>query len=126
MMQRRDFLVRTGLGLGASILADATRAQALANRTPEPGLSWRELRALFDLEPGLVHMAGFFLASHPRPVREAVERLRTALDRNPIGFFFENENPLEAAALAAAAGYLGVQATDIALTGSTTMGLGLL
>jgi hypothetical protein len=29
-----------------------------------------------------VHLAGFYIASHPRPVREAIERYRKAIDEN--------------------------------------------
>jgi selenocysteine lyase/cysteine desulfurase len=71
-------------------------------------------------------MAGFFLASHPKPVRDAIEAYRRALDANPIEYFFENVAKLEGAVAAAAAHYLGVDPGDIALTDSTTMGLGLL
>jgi len=122
-MQRRDFLVRTGLALGATAFART----AAAGSSPALELeTWPAVRALFDLDPRLIHMTGFFLASHPRPVREAIERHRRALDANPVGFFFENEERLEAAVLRAAADYTGSQPTDIALTDSTTMGLGLL
>jgi selenocysteine lyase/cysteine desulfurase len=71
-------------------------------------------------------MASFFLSSHPRPVREAIEAYRRSLDANPIGYIFGNEERLEAESLAAAAAYLGVDPTEIALTDSTTVGLGLL
>jgi len=71
-------------------------------------------------------MAGFFLASHPVSVREAIERHRDGLDANPIGYWLEHEQKKEAAVLRAAADYLAVDPTEIALTDSTTMGLGLL
>ena len=127
-MQRRDFLVRTGQTIGAVALASALRtAEALAKKqsaSESPG--WEDVRANFNLAPGLVHMAGFFLASHPKPVRDAIEAYRRALDANPIEYFFENVVKMEAAVAAAAAHYLGVDPGDIALTDSTTMGLGLL
>jgi selenocysteine lyase/cysteine desulfurase len=74
----------------------------------------------------LIHLAGFFLASHPKPVREAIERHRAGLDADPLGYWLEHEQKQEAMILQAAAEYLGAQPTDIALTDSTTMGLGLL
>jgi selenocysteine lyase/cysteine desulfurase len=74
----------------------------------------------------VIHLAGFFLAAHPLPVREAIERHRRGLDQDPIGYWFEYEEKQEAAVLRAAAEYLGVDPTEIALTDSTTMGLGLL
>ena len=70
--------------------------------------------------------AGFFLASHPTPVREAIERHRRGLDADPIGYWLAHEKEQEASVLRAAADYLGVSPTEIALTDSTTMGLGLL
>jgi selenocysteine lyase/cysteine desulfurase len=127
-MYRRDFLLRTGQTIGAVALASALRtAEALAGKqSASDSPSWEDVRANFNLAPGLVHMAGFFLASHPKPVRDAIEAYRRALDANPIEYFFENVAKTEAAVAAAAAHYLGVDPGDIALTDSTTMGLGLL
>jgi selenocysteine lyase/cysteine desulfurase len=88
--------------------------------------SWDSIRGQFSLSPDLVHMAGFFLASHPASVREAIERHRRGLDADPIGYWFEQEEKQEMAVLHAAAEYLAVDPTEIALTDSTTMGLGLL
>jgi len=127
-MERRGFLVRTGLALGASSFTPPAflRAQAAAAGSPDFS-SWDAVRAQFDgLDPKMVHMASFFLSSHPRPVREAIEAHRRALDANPIGYIFGNEERLEGETLAAVGAYLGVQPTEIALTDSTTMGLGLL
>jgi isopenicillin-N epimerase len=124
---RRDFLVRTGLTLGAALLADA-HPRALANQSSPQGKleGWEDIRAQFPLSPQLIHLAAFFLASHPTPVREAIERHRTGLDADPIGYWFEHEEKQEANVLRVAAEYLGATPTDIALTDSTTMGLGLL
>ena len=127
-MYRRDFLVRTGQAIGAVALASALhRAEALAKKqSASDAPAWEDVRANFNLAPGLIHMAGFFLSSHPRPVRDAIEAYRRALDANPIEYFFDNVTKLEAAVAAAAGHYLGVDPGDIALTDSTTMGLGLL
>ena len=127
-MYRRDFLVRTGHVIGAVALTSALRAAEAfaAKQTSSDSASWEEVRASFNLEPGLIHLAGFFLASHPKPVRDAIEAYRRALDANPIEYWFANITKSEAAVAAAAAHYLGVDPGDIALTDSTTMGLGLL
>src|SRR3712207_9192506 len=53
-------------------------------------------------------------------------RSRRGLDENPAEYLHDNAERLEGAVLRAAADYLGVRPTDIALTDSTTMGLGLL
>lgn len=124
---RRGFLVRTGLTLSAAVLAGAQPRASAEQATSSSRLkSWEDLRAQFPLSPQLIHLAAFFLASHPTPVREAIERHRAGLDTDPIGYWFEHEEKQEAEVLQAAAEYLGGNPTDIALTDSTTMGLGLL
>src|SRR5207245_10739381 len=65
-------------------------------------------------------------ASHTKPVRDAIDAHRRGFDENPVGYFFDTVARAEQAVLAAASEYLGVQPGDIALTDSTTMGLGLL
>ena len=127
-LDRRQFLVRTGLALSAGMLAahlpdSICRAAETASSKYD---SWDKVREQFNLRRDLIHMASFFLVSHPAPVREAIERHRRGLDENPFIYVSENEERLEAVVLGAAAGYLGVNPDDIALTDSTTMGLGLL
>jgi len=126
-IDRRRFLVRSGLALSAALLAAEFPVPRTA-AADEPSLppDWQAVRDQFSLSRELIHLAGFFLASHPRPVREAIERHRAGLDADPIGYWFAHEKKQEAAVLQAAAGYLGVSSTEIALTDSTTMGLGLL
>jgi isopenicillin-N epimerase len=128
VMDRRHFLVRTGLSLGSALLTggfllENSPGQSVPLTTP---LDWHALRDQFPLSRDLIHLSGFFLSSHPTPVREAIERHRRGLDADPIGYWFAQENKQEAAVLRAAAGYLGADPTEIALTDSTTMGLGLL
>lgn len=127
-LDRRQFLIRTGLLLGAGMLTGSLPLpRALAQITPPPGLeTWEAVRDQFLLKRDWIHMTGFLLASHPAPVREAIERHRRGLDEDPASYWFEHEESAEAEVLRAAAGYLGAQPTDIALTDSTTMGLGLL
>jgi selenocysteine lyase/cysteine desulfurase len=84
------------------------------------------VRAEFDrAAPDRIHMSSFFLASHPRAVREAIEAHRNGLDNDPIDYIEGNAAKLEIAVRAAAAGYLGANPDDLAMTGSTTQGLGL-
>ena len=124
---RRGFLVRTGLALSAAVLVEAcSRTLASQHPSQKTFTNWDDLRAQFSLSPRLIHLAAFFLASHPTPVREAIERHRAGLDADPIGYWVEQEEKQEAKVLQAAADYLGANPTDIALTDSTTMGLGLL
>ncbi|HET6677464.1 MAG TPA: aminotransferase class V-fold PLP-dependent enzyme [Nitrospira sp.] len=129
VINRRNFLVRSGLALGTALIASEvpslSRSGALA-ATPSRSFDWQAVRDQFPLSRDLIHLAGFFLASHPTPVREAIERHRRGLDADPIGYWLAHEKEQEASVLRAAADYLGVSPTEIALTDSTTMGLGLL
>ena len=125
-MDRRMFLVRTGLLVGASAVAPrVSPLNARADSTPSFE-RWETVRAQFPLTHDRIHMAGFLLASHPTPVREAIETHRRKLDENPAEYLHDHGKRLEGAVLQAAAEYLGGQPTEIALTDSTTMGLGLL
>src|SRR5205814_4061020 len=51
---------------------------------------------------------------------------RRGIDDNPVDYLHQQAPQAEARVLRAAAGYLGGDPSDIALTDSTTMGLGLL
>jgi len=126
VIDRRGFLVRSGLALSATLLSSESFPSRISAFEPAHPPDWKAVRDQFSLSRDLIHLAGFFLASHPTPVREAIERHRAGLDADPIGYWFAHEKTQEAAVLKAAAGYLGVGATEIALTDSTTMGLGLL
>jgi isopenicillin-N epimerase len=127
LIGRRDFLVRSGLVVAGAGAGGYLAAQELTGEpeAPEAQAGSTDIRAEFALEPGYVHLTAFLLAPHPRPVREAIERHRRALDANPKVYLFERELELESRVLAAAAAYLGAAPEDIALTDSTTMGLGL-
>jgi isopenicillin-N epimerase len=119
-------LVRTGLTFAAAALAALGDAEASPELARAQADDWEAVRGLFSLSPDYVHFGGLYLASHPLPVREAIERHRRGLDDNPVDYLHQRAPGLEAAVLRAAASYLGADPTDIALTDSTTMGLGLL
>jgi selenocysteine lyase/cysteine desulfurase len=128
-LDRRDFLVRTGLLVGASALAAAgCRSDEEAREAgAAAGLdTWEGVRRSFALDRDRAQLSAFLLAAHPRPVREAIEEHRRNLDANTASYIQDEEEGLEIAVLQAAAGYLGVAPEEIALTGSTTMGLALL
>lgn len=102
------------------------RAAVADSRPPAGGgvRTWEEVRGLFDLDPEIAHLSAFILAPHSRVVREAVARHRDGLDRSPRTYLLENEQ-LENEAADAAARNLRTDPGLIALTDSTTMGLGL-
>src|SRR5205814_9384265 len=128
MLDRRSFLVRTGLALGTGVLAAGCRPrlELVRGEATADLQNWRAVRAEFNLSRDYIHLTGFLLASHPRPVREAIETHRRGLDENPANYLHDHGQRLEADVVGAAAEYLAVDPTEIALTDSTTMGLGLL
>jgi len=123
-VNRRQLLVRTGLGLAAAGVGGLEEIAAAPRTDAVSG--WDDVRAQFRLSRSLIHMGGLYLASHPGAVRRAIDRHRRGLDADPVGYLHRNGDPLEAAVLRAAGSYLAARPTDIALTDSTTMGLGLL
>lgn len=90
--------------------------------------SWASIRAQFELDPHAVNLSAFLLASHPAPVRHAIERHARALDQDAKRYLdHQRDGALAEAAIRSAAGrYLHVRADELALTESTTMGLALL
>lgn len=90
------------------------------------------VRALFDQDPTYNNMTGFLLMPNPKPVRDAIQARRDELDRNPALVLEQQlmaarggKANYETAAREAAARFVAVKAEEIALTDSTTMGLGL-
>jgi len=123
-------LERTGAALAASSLGGFVPGASApaAVRGGTAITSWRAVRNQFELDPDLIHLGGFLLASHPKIVRDRIETHRRGLDANPVEYLHGQGPGLEQGVLAAAAAYLGpgLDQNDIALTDSTTMGLGLL
>lgn len=125
-LSRRSMLKVSGAAAVAA--AGGPRVQEAAAQEAvrgEPG-SWGWVRNLFNLTPDSVHMSAMLIASHPRPVRQAIEEHRRGLDLDPVRYLERNNNRLTAAARQAAGDYLGVHSSHVALTDSTTMGVGLI
>jgi selenocysteine lyase/cysteine desulfurase len=120
-LTRRALLTRAGVATGALAMGRAEVGEAKPDLT-----DWRAVRAQFALARDRIHLTSFLLAAHPRPVREAIDRHRRRLDANPVEYLHANEGRLTSEARAAAGRFLGVPAPEVALTDSTTMGLGLL
>jgi selenocysteine lyase/cysteine desulfurase len=121
-LTRRALLARAGLAAGALTLGAGPE---LAEAAPDLR-DWRSVRAQFALDRSRIHLASFLLASHPRPVREAIARHRRRLDANPVDYLHGPGDGLTNRAREAAGRFLAVPADEVALTDSTTMGLGLL
>jgi selenocysteine lyase/cysteine desulfurase len=139
---RRDVLVASGVIGGAAAIGslagcssgDQSSGEQQAQREAGAGEAagsgfdpsdWASVREQFPLSPDLRHFAAFVLAAHPRPVTEAIERHRRGLDEDPEGYLAAEEESNEIAVREAASRYLGGGADQVALTDSTTMGLGL-
>ena len=130
-LARRELLARAGLALAAGAIASAGgSSEVAAQNIPQPQAAssvedWDAVRAQFALSDDFIHMSALLISSHPKPVRDAVEEHRRAMDANPITYLYENNRRLQHAARSAAGQYLGLSPSDIALTDSTTMGVGL-
>ncbi len=107
-------------------VADVQQTAPPVHVSQEAVQNWETVREQFTLTRDFIHMSSFYLASHPTSVRDAIDAHRRGLDENPIGYHVANNSRCERAVREVAAEYLGVHADEIALTDSTTMGLGLL
>jgi selenocysteine lyase/cysteine desulfurase len=139
-VDRRNFLRTGGVALGAGLTGAACQAPAAKPLAKAPAASprgaplsgpagprldtWEGVRALFPLTRDAIYLAGMFFVSHPTPVREAIEAHRRGLDENPFEYV-EERFSLEGEVRKVAGEFLGVEPGQIALTDSTTMGLGL-
>lgn len=132
-IDRRRFLIQAGASIAAAatVTASATALGSSAASTfttegTEP-LSWAAIREQFDsLSREHIHLSSFFLVSHPRIVREEIEKHRRAIDNNPYVYIEKNMFEMPGRIQAAAAEYLGGKPEEVALTNSTTMGLALI
>jgi isopenicillin-N epimerase len=128
---RRNFLLRSSVAAVAGALAPALTHSETKTAIHADYDDWAAVRKEFDLAPDHVHLGLFFLASHPRPVREAIERYRQQLDSDPFGtvenaLFDSVEQNLPLKVCQTIANYISGDARDIALTQNTTTGLSLI
>jgi hypothetical protein len=82
---RRSLLSYLASGPAAlNFLGCARSAGPVAIPRPDHDVrTWAGVRSLFPLDPSWLHFAGFLLASHPVPVREAYARLAPSLLNTP-------------------------------------------
>src|SRR5215210_882822 len=87
---------------------------------------WAAILKLFNYNREYVQLGSSqFIVSHPEPVRKAIDDLRKELDQNPVLYTEEKENAMMQRVREIAAEYFAVpNPDDIAMTDSTTMGLG--
>jgi isopenicillin-N epimerase len=98
-------------------------------RLPNGDVDWRAVRELFPLTHEWTHLASFLLASHPKPVAEAIERYRNKLDSDPAWIeqaaFAESEGRPFAAVKRSIADYVGGKPEEVCVTLNTTGALAM-
>ena len=124
---RRRFLQAAGLSVAGGALAPSLARSGAqpGSQAPVPG-DWTWVRDQFEASRDWAHFASFFITSHPRPVREAIDALRREMDANPFAVVEHGLFTKPDEVRAAAAAYLGGAPDEVALTRSTTEGLALL
>ena len=130
-MDRRKFLFNSGLAIGASALLPGCKPEPAINITTESEApasfeTWADIRKQFVLNPNKIHMSQMLLASHPKPVRDAINTHRKAFDEDPVEYWEVNYPTIEKKIRQTASAYMGADPTEIALTDSTSMGLSML
>jgi hypothetical protein len=136
-INRRQLLTSLGAGLAGAAVACRSEAQgsnltsnpfpAKPLRLPSGEVDWAAVRALFPLSPQWTHLASFLLASHPKPVADAIDEFRRKLDAEPgwieDAAFVDSEGHPFAATKKALADYVGGTAQEICVTPNTTTAL---
>jgi selenocysteine lyase/cysteine desulfurase len=138
-LNRREFVSTVGLSLAGAVASRGATAANDAAAIPavDAGSDWAAVRAQFNLAPDWLHFSQFYIVSHPKPVRDAIERYRNMLDTHPFttvehgmgfsAFLGEDsqQEPYPDRVQKAAATYIGGKPGEVALTDSTTQGLAL-
>src|SRR3954471_14967435 len=107
MAVTRKELLAGGAALALAGCGHGKKRAAAA--TPVPS-GWAAVRAQYALDPAEHHFDGFLFASHPKVVRDAIERHRRGLDAGAARYVHEHEEQLDKAVADAGAAYFGVPA----------------
>jgi len=127
MTDRRTFLKQAGVFAASLPLGAALLPQAIA--APASNAPWTGFKQLFNQDPDYLHFSNFLVATHPKPVREAIERYRAQIDRNPglaMDWGLQETWKREGQVREWAGRYLKATPAQIALTGSTSEGLAMI
>jgi selenocysteine lyase/cysteine desulfurase len=126
-INRRELFAGATLALAAgAALSGCTRTgdQSLERLRAGTG-DWDDVRALFPITDEWIDMSAMLVTAHPKPVADAIEKHRRALDHNPVVHLREHNRPMQDASRAAAGRYFGIAGDQVALTDSTTQGVTL-
>ena len=129
-LTRRNFLIGGSLSLAAGAVSSVLAEPKSKERAFTDFKDWESVRQQFELTPDYIHLALFFLASHPKPVRQAIEQYRAKIDANPLltvenAVFDQTDENILRQVCRALASYIRGDWQDIALTQNTTTGLAL-
>jgi isopenicillin-N epimerase len=125
-ISRRGLLNVAPVLTGAAVAVGCVERASVSDRNRTADDEWERVRDEFSISPETIDFSALLIASHPRPVREAIEEYRRRLDNNPTIYLQDENERLQQRTLEHAANYLGVATEELALTDSTTAGLGLL
>lgn len=132
-MDRRLFLRSSGFSIGSAITlptllngCSPENPKAAPVETSTDLSTWEGVRAQFPLDHTMIQMAQMLLASHPKPVADAIAQQREAFDASPATYWEEHFLTAEGIVAQAAAKYMNVDPGEVALTDSTTMGTAIL
>src|SRR5688500_2601261 len=98
MLDRRDVLKLSALAAALVPLVPlsvAAQQKPAAPRAPAGNDDWDAVRRQFRLSDAYIHMSAMLLASHPAPVRAAIERHREGLDADTVAYIVENDDKLQ-------------------------------
>ncbi|MBT2759222.1 aminotransferase class V-fold PLP-dependent enzyme [Mesobacillus foraminis] len=89
---------------------------------------WDFIRDQFNLRRDYIHIGSSqFISSHPRHIKDTIEKYRELLDEDPVAFIEENEKKIPMTIRKKIAAYMGMDNPNyIALTDSATMGHGII
>jgi isopenicillin-N epimerase len=125
LMNRRKFLYTGAVFLAGSSLFMNPKVKINPGKAASAVNGIDHVREQFNLTDENINMAALLISAHPEIVRNAIERHRQGLDTDPGRYILNNNRRSQTRARQAAANYLGVRSRDVALTESTTMGIGL-
>lgn len=135
-LNRRKFLFGAGAWVGTAAACSMAGASIVDRQgvrrdgddaaPPFDPDDWRSVRDQFAIADRPIDLSALYIASHPFPVRQAIEEHRRGLDLEPTLYLQRHNREGARAAIRAAGRFLGADSDDVALVDSTTMGLGLL
>jgi isopenicillin-N epimerase len=90
---------------------------------PNWGPDWPEVRALWTLDPDVAFLNHGSFGASPRPLLEAQQRIREALERQPVDFFVRDYEARWTRAREAMAGFVGARSEDLVFVENATTGV---